>query len=136
VDAINSLMGNSVPSAILTLGELTALRQDGKARIFATFGSARSPQLPDVPTMAELGYPSLQATGTVVMFAPSDTDPAAIERISRAVLQAIEAHDVKSKLIQMNVEPKGSTPQELDAINRAEFTRWEAPAKASGYVGD
>src|SRR5262249_16232769 len=88
-DAMNALLANSVPSTILTLGELTNLHQANKARILATFTTARTADLPDVPTFTELGYPAMQADGAVAMFGPAGLDPALTERISKAVRDAL-----------------------------------------------
>ena len=62
-DAMNALLSNSVPSSILTLGELTNLHQSGKVRILATLTATRTADLPEVPTFTEIGYPQMQAYG-------------------------------------------------------------------------
>jgi tripartite-type tricarboxylate transporter receptor subunit TctC len=133
-DAMNALIGNSVPSAILTLGELTNLHQGGKARILATLTRARTADLPDVPTFTELGYPAMQATGAVAMFGPAGMDPALTERISNAVRDALDDPEIKAKIAKMGMEAKSSTPRELDAYDRSELERWRAVVQASGYV--
>jgi len=133
-DAMNALLSNSVPSTILTLGELTNLHQAGKARILATFTTARTADLPDVPTFTELGYPAMQATGAVAMFGPAAMDPALTERIGRAVRDALADPELRAKIQKMGMEAKSSTPQELDALDRAELERWGKVVKASGYV--
>ena len=133
-DAMNALIGNSVPSAILTLGELTNLHQGGKARILATLTRARTADLPDVPTFTELGYPAMQATGAVAMFGPAGMDPALTERISKAVRDALDDPEIKAKIAKMGMEAKSSTPRELDAYDRSELERWRAVVQASGYV--
>jgi tripartite-type tricarboxylate transporter receptor subunit TctC len=133
-DAMNALIGNSVPSAILTLGELTNLHQGGKARVLATFTRVRTADLPDVPTFTELGYPAMQATGAVAMFGPAGMDPALTERISKAVRDALDDPEIKAKITKMGMEAKSSTPRELDAYDRSELERWRAVVQASGYV--
>ena len=133
-DAMNAILGNSVPSAILTLGELTNLHQGGKARILATFTTVRTTDLPDVPTFAEIGYPAMQATGVVSVFGPAGMKPELVERISTAVRDALNDAEVKAKIAAMGMEAKGSTPQELDAYDRSELERWRDVVKASGYV--
>jgi tripartite-type tricarboxylate transporter receptor subunit TctC len=133
-DAINAVLSNSVPSAILTLGELTNLHQNGKARILATLTTARTTDLPEVPTLTELGYPALQANGVVSVFGPAGMKPELVERISRAVRDAVNDPEVKAKIAVMGMEAKGSTPQELDAYDRSELERWRDVVRASGYV--
>lgn len=133
-DAIGALLGNSVPSAILTLGELTNLHQGNKVRILATFTTARTTDLPQVPTFTEIGYPQMQASGAVAVFGPPGMAPALTERISKAVQGAVADTAVKAKIVSMGMEAKSSTPQELDAYNRAELAKWGDVVKTSGYV--
>ncbi len=133
-DAMNALLSNSVPSTILTLGELTNLHEGGKARILATFTTVRTSELPAVPTFTELGYPAMQASGAVAMFGPAGMDPALTERISKAVRDALDDPELKAKISKMGMEAKSSTPQELAAYDRAELERWGGVVKASSYV--
>ncbi len=133
-DAINALLSNSVPSAILTLGELTNLHQSGKVRVLATLTAARTADLPEVPTFREIGYPQMQSTGAVAIFGPAHMAPALVERIGKAVQDALADPGVKARIRKMGMEAKSSTPQELDAFDRAEFERWDRVVKASGYV--
>jgi tripartite-type tricarboxylate transporter receptor subunit TctC len=133
-DAINAMLGNSVPSAILTLGELTNLHQGGKARVLATFTAARTADLPEVPTFSEMGYPAMRANGVVSVFGPAGMKPELVERLSRAVRDAVADPDVKARIATMGMEAQGSTAQELDAYDRSELERWRDVVKASGYV--
>ncbi len=128
------MLGNSVPSAILTLGELTNLHQGGKARVLATFTAARTSDLPEVPTFAEMGYPAMRANGVVSVFGPAGMKPELVERISRAVRDAVADPEVKARTATMGMEAQGSTAQELDAHDRSEPERWRDVVKASGYV--
>jgi tripartite-type tricarboxylate transporter receptor subunit TctC len=133
-DAMNAILSNSVPSTILTLGELTNLHQSGKARILATFTSERTKDLPDVPTFKELGYPAMQATGVVAMYGPAGMKPEMVERISKAVQDALTDPEVKAKITAMGMEARGSTSQELDKYDRSQLDHWRDIVKASGYI--
>jgi tripartite-type tricarboxylate transporter receptor subunit TctC len=133
-DAINALLSNSVPAAILTLGELTNLHQGGKARVLATLTTSRTADLPEVPTFTEIGFPRMQASGAVAMFGPAGMTPALTERLSKAVQAALADPGVKEKILKMGMEARSSTPQELDILDRSELARWGDAVKASGYV--
>jgi tripartite-type tricarboxylate transporter receptor subunit TctC len=133
-DVMNALLGNSVPSSILTLGELTNLHQSGKVRVLATLTTSRTADLPEVPTFTEIGHPQMQASGVVAMFGPAGMTPALTERLSKAVQAAVADEGVKAKILKMGMEARGSTPQELDDFDRSELARWGSVVKTSGYV--
>jgi tripartite-type tricarboxylate transporter receptor subunit TctC len=133
-DAMGALLSNSVPSSILTLGELTNLHQSGKVRILATLTTSRTADLQEVPTFTEIGYPQMQASGAVAMFGPAGMVPALTERISKAVQNALADSGVKEKILKMGMEARSSSPKDLDAFNRSELTRWGSIVKASGYI--
>ena len=76
----------------------------------------------------------MQATGAVAMFGPADMAPALVERISKAVQDSLADANVKARIQKMGMEAKSSTPQELDAFDRAELERWGRVIKGSGYV--
>jgi Tripartite tricarboxylate transporter family receptor len=133
-DAINALLSSSVPSSILTLGELTNLHQSGKVRVLATLTTSRTADLPDVPTFTEIGHPQMLASGAVAMFGPAGMNPALTERLSKAVQAALSDQGVKAKILKMGIEARSSTPRELDDLDRSELARWGDVVKASGYV--
>ena len=135
-DVATALIGNSVPSAVLGLGELTQLHQSGQIRILATFGKERSPLLPDVPTMSELGYAELQAVGAVAMYGPAGMRDELKERLSEAVRVALADPEVKEKIAKLGIVATGSTPKELDDFGRSELERWRDVAKISGFIAD
>ena len=95
-----------------SLGDIKA----GKLRALATNASRRIPQLPDVPTVRELGYPALEADGWNGFFAPAKTPREVIARLQREIASAVKHPDIAERLAEIGAEPVGSTPAEQDAI--------------------
>jgi tripartite-type tricarboxylate transporter receptor subunit TctC len=88
----------------------------GKIRAIATHASRRIPDLPDVPTVRELGYPSLEADGWNGFFAPAKTPRDVIERLQKEVAAATRHPETARRLRELGAEPSGSSPAEQDAI--------------------
>jgi tripartite-type tricarboxylate transporter receptor subunit TctC len=134
-DTVNALISADIPSAILSLGELGQNHKAGQIRVLATFGTERSPLLPDVPTLTELGYP-LQATGGVAFYGPPGMSSELATSLSREVKAAWEDPVIKERIVEMGITPISSTPQELHDFDVRELERWRDSAKASGFVAD
>lgn len=135
-DNLNALLSNAVPSSILGLGDLRSLYESGKVRVLATFGKERSPLMPEIPTMTELGYPALQATGGIAIYGPGGMPESLQESLSAAVKAALDDPIVKERILAMGIMPTSSKPKELLAADRADLAGWHDSAKASGFVGD
>jgi tripartite-type tricarboxylate transporter receptor subunit TctC len=88
----------------------------GKLRALATNASKRISDLPDVPTVRELGYPTLEADGWNGFFAPAKTPREVIDRLQKEIAAAVRAPDVAKRLMDIGAEPVGSSPAEQDAI--------------------
>jgi len=88
----------------------------GKIKALATNASARIPELPEVPTVRELGYPELEADGWNGFFAPAKTPRPVIERLQRDVAAAVRDPQVAKRLSDIGAQPVGSTPAEQDAM--------------------
>ena len=94
-------------------------------RPLAVANATRLPQLPDVPTFAELGLPSVQAAALVGLVAPARTPAPVIAALHRQVVASINEPAVRQKLVDFGVEPVGSTPEQFAALLASESTRWQ-----------
>jgi tripartite-type tricarboxylate transporter receptor subunit TctC len=96
----------------------------GSLKAIATTASKRIPALPDVPTVRELGYPSMELEGWNGLFAPAKTPKDIIDRLQREVVAAVRHPDVAKRLVELGAEPVGSTPAEQDAILRRQMDQF------------
>ena len=99
-------------------GSMVALVKAGKVKPLAVGGAARSPTLPEVPTMAEAGLPAYQSSGWYGLLAPAGTPRAIIARINRAVVASVNAADTKQHLLNVGGEPASNTPEAFDKFIR------------------
>jgi tripartite-type tricarboxylate transporter receptor subunit TctC len=127
-DLIAGVVKVSVPGLA---GMLPHIRS-GKLRALAITGSHRSPQLPDVPTLAESGYPGYSAYVWLGLLAPKGTPAAIIDLLNREVVAALGTSEVKTYMTNASIEPLGSTPAEFGAYFRAEKDTWARVIQATG----
>lgn len=119
----------------LTFGDPLALLpmvREGRLRALATTGEARSPLLPEVPTMAEIGLPGATSLTWYGLFVAAGTDPAIVERLGAAAGEAIRRPAVSAQIQALGAIPSGNTPAEFGAFQRAEFARWGEVIRAAG----
>lgn len=96
----------------------------GSLKAIATTASKRIPALPDVPTVRELGFASLELEGWNGLFAPAGTPKPVIERLQREVALAVKHPDVAKRLVELGAEPVGSSSAEQDAILRRQMDQF------------
>src|SRR5712691_5710987 len=96
----------------------------GKLRALATNASRRIPELPDVPTVRELGFPLLEADGWNGLFAPAKTPREVIDRLQKETLAAVRHPETAKRLRDIGAEPVGSTPAEQDAILKRQVAQF------------
>ena len=106
--------------------------RSGQMRALAISSAARSPQLPDVPTFTELGFPQIQDYTWVGFFAPAGTPPEIVLKLNDAMNRALRMPDVRERLEQLLFEPIGGTPQQFSDYVRAEVAKWGAVVKQTG----
>ena len=131
-----ALMGGHVSSAIDVMSSLVENHKGGKIRVLAVSSEQRAPQLPDVPTFAEAGYPTITGMGFNALYAPPNTPAAAVAAWNKGLAKVMAQPDVKDKLIAMGFLPVGKPVEELVARNAAAAKRWEPVIKASGFTAD
>jgi tripartite-type tricarboxylate transporter receptor subunit TctC len=107
-----------------TLGTSLPLVQAGKVRALAISGTRRSPELPDVPTMAEIGYPQLITGAWTAILAPKGTPPDVIEKLNAATNKALHSDAVEGTLRKLGSQALGGTPQALADYISAETAKW------------
>jgi tripartite-type tricarboxylate transporter receptor subunit TctC len=130
--AITDLLGGTVSMAIPGTQAMVKHIKDGKLRALATTGVARSPALPDVPTLAESGLAGYSAYVWMGLLAPRGTPPAIVERLQLELKAALATPEVNTFMNQAGMEVIGSTPAEFDAYFREERDRWSRIVKETG----
>jgi tripartite-type tricarboxylate transporter receptor subunit TctC len=110
--------------------------QSGKLIPLASTGAARSPTLPDVPTVAESGYPGFEATNWYAFVAPGKTPVEILDRWNRELVKVLNAPEVREKLLEHGLEPKPGTREELAAYIRKETETWGKVVKAANIKAD
>ncbi|MPS25768.1 MAG: tripartite tricarboxylate transporter substrate binding protein [Alcaligenaceae bacterium] len=106
--------------------------RDGKVRVIGVTSSKRLSLLPDVPTVAEAGYPDYSVYGWYGLLAPAGTPKEIIDRLHDETVKVLGMADVRAKIAADGAEPIGSTPEQFDAYIRSEMERWGVVIKQSG----
>jgi tripartite-type tricarboxylate transporter receptor subunit TctC len=105
--------------------------KSGKVKAIAVTGKERSDELPDVPSMAEAGYPDVDVHLWSGIFAPSATPPAVVAKLQKAFAEAIADPGVSEKLKAMAVNPGGATPAEFSKIIVSDIAKFGEVVKAA-----
>lgn len=110
--------------------------QAGALRPLAVGSLERDPQMPDVPTVAESGYPGFEALQWVGLFAPAGTAKDVIERLNAEVTKALKDPDVVAKLTAQGTSPGGGSPADLRKLIATEIRNWIDIAKATNIKAE
>lgn len=129
--AMQDLLGGQIPAMVAT--PVTALPhvKSGKLRALATTGAARPAMMPDVPTVAESGYPGYEATNWYAYYAPAGTPKDVLARLHKELVDALNAPDVREQLDRQGVEAKPGTSEELTKYMERELATWGRVVKAA-----
>jgi tripartite-type tricarboxylate transporter receptor subunit TctC len=98
----------------------------GSLKALATVSSTRIAALPDVPTVREQGFPTLEVNGWNGLFAPAKTPKEIIDRLQKEVVAALRNPDLAKRLVDLAADPVGSTPAELDALVKGQLNQFRA----------
>ena len=122
--AITDLMAGHVDVGLMQLTDSRQQLEAGTLRALAVLGPKRAPAVPNVPTIVEAGLPDVQGITFNGLFAPKDTPPAVIDKLSTAIRAALEQKEVIAKLGDLGSEARGSTPQEFTKFLADETAKW------------
>lgn len=133
--AINDLMGGHVAFVVNSFADMNEQHQAGRVRIIASVGARRSPLAPEVPTLKESGI-DVAADVAIDAYAPAGVPEDQVKRLNAALVQAMNAPDVRQRMQTYGLFPSPSSPQELAAFQAAELKLWAEPIRASGFKGE
>jgi len=122
--AITDVLGGQLPLVAVNALEVVPHVKAGKMRVLAVMSARRSPILPDVPTIAESGYPGFEAAVWYCVIAPAKTPPEVIAKLTAAVQKSLAAKEVQDRLSAVGGEVSYGAPQELAALIRSERARY------------
>ena len=122
--AITDLLGGHIPMAALSIASGMPHIQGGKVRGLAVTSAARSPALPDVPTVAESGFPGFEANGWLGILVPNGTPPDVIAKLNGEIAKVMQSAEMKKQLLAQGVEARVSTPEQFDAFIKSESAKW------------
>ncbi|CAG9167668.1 hypothetical protein LMG23992_00873 [Cupriavidus laharis] len=104
----------------------------GKVRALAISSPTRWPAAPDVPTMAEAGYPTVTASSWIGLIAPAKTPPAVLAKISAEMDAVLRQPDVRARLIDYGIDPVGGKAEQFQAFIKDESVRWGEVVRKGG----
>jgi tripartite-type tricarboxylate transporter receptor subunit TctC len=133
--AQQDVMGGQVPLLMDTYYASEALLKAGKLKPIALFSPTRPASVPDIPVVAET-VPGVSALSFVGLVAPAGTAMPTVNRISADIAQAVRTKQFAGRLMEMGLDPIGSSPQEFDQRIRADILKWAPVIKATGASAD
>jgi tripartite-type tricarboxylate transporter receptor subunit TctC len=133
---MNDVLGGHVQMAFNGIPSTVPHWRAQRVRVLAVTTPKRSGVLPEVPTLAEAGYPGAEATSWTALVVPAGTPREIIARLHQEVVKAVSAPEIRKRLMNDGAEPVGGTPEELGAYLRRELAKWGEVVKRSGARAD
>ena len=130
--AVTDLLGNQIGIMFDNMPSAIQHVRSGKLVPLAVTTAKRSPELPNVPTIAEAGVPGYEATSWFGMFAPAGTPAPVLAKLNAAIVKVLAQPDVKKKINEQGAEVYSETPEQFAAFIQAESVKWGKVVKESG----
>jgi tripartite-type tricarboxylate transporter receptor subunit TctC len=118
------LLGGQLQFAFVDMAAAAAMVKAGKMRALAVLADQRFPSLPEVPTMAEAGYPGFDVVAWFGMFAPAGTPAPIVNRINHELVAVLDRPELRAKGAELGIDIFGSTPGELAAYVKSQIGLW------------
>ncbi len=134
--AIQDVIGGQLPMMFDTSVVAGPFIQSGKVRALAVTSAKRTPQLPNVPTMAESGVPGYDLVSWQGIFAPAGTPPEILHRLQAEVAKVIKSPEIQERLGKLGMDPSTLTPEQFAAFQVAEIAKWAKVIKSANIKID
>jgi tripartite-type tricarboxylate transporter receptor subunit TctC len=135
-DALRDLLAGRVQFMFATIPSVKAHIDAGALRALAVSSARRSRSLPDVPTVAESGYPGFEAGSWFGFFAPKGTPQEVIDTLNKQVNEIIGAPAAEAAMIKEGADPIGGTPARFAQFVQREFEKWRTVVRESGATAE
>src|SRR5580692_6798987 len=123
-EAVTGVLSGNVTFMFFTVPALLPQVEAGQLRALAIGSAERSPLVPDVPTIAEAGYPGFDVIAWYALFAPRGTPAPVVARLSTEIKKILDQSDIRAELAKLGAEPRYMSPQALTAFVAAESPKW------------
>jgi tripartite-type tricarboxylate transporter receptor subunit TctC len=133
-DALNDLLSGRIQFMFATIPSVRQHIAAGSLRALAVSSAKRSRSLPDVPTVAERGFPGFEAGSWFGFFAPKGTPAEVVATLNKAVNEILVVPTVEAAMIGEGADPVGGTPQQFGQFVQREFDKWRTVVRESGAV--
>jgi tripartite-type tricarboxylate transporter receptor subunit TctC len=133
--ALQDVVAGHIPLMFGDVGQVLELHRAGKVKALAVTTSRRIESMPDVPTMSEAGITGYEANAWQAMVAPAGTPAPIVAKLNKAILDIVNTPETRKHYLDLGIQPKGSTPEELGAYIKSEIVRWGKVVAAAGAAG-
>ena len=134
--AIQDVVGGQIAASVNVLSEPLPFAKEGRIRVLATTGSARSPYLPEAPTMREAGFRDFDIQEYFAVWAPAKTPSAVANALAAQIRDAVATKELQEAYAARAFLPSAVTPRELDAMVRADLAKWAPIVQSTGFSID
>jgi tripartite-type tricarboxylate transporter receptor subunit TctC len=134
--AVEATVAGHTPISFGAMAPAVPLIKHGDLRALAVTGKTRSPTLPDIPTMAEAGFPEVDGATWTAVVAPAGTPKDIIAQLNSLIVAGLAQSDVKDKLAAMAYVPIGNSPEQCTAFFKEEMAKWSKVIKDAGLKAE
>jgi tripartite-type tricarboxylate transporter receptor subunit TctC len=124
--AVTDILGERVDAGVHPIISPLPHIKNGKIRVLAVFGSTRSPLLPDVPSLGELGYPNTEVYTWFGLVGPAKLPVKIVDRLNKDINEILAQPDIKQRFADMGMETVGGTPEQFSKYVRDDIAKWRA----------
>ncbi len=135
-EALKDLLAGRVQIMFATIPSVIAHIRAGTLTAVAVSSAKRSRSMPEVPTVAERGYPGFDASSWFGLFAPKGTPPAIVAELNKATNEYLADKGTEAKMVDEGADPAGGSPEKFAAFVKSEFEKWRAVVRESGASAD
>jgi tripartite-type tricarboxylate transporter receptor subunit TctC len=129
---LTDVIGGRVPIVLSNTGAILPIVREGKLRGLAITALERSPNVPELPTIAESGFPGFEATSWFALMAPGGTPAPIVNKVQRDALAIAQDPAMRAKLAQLGLDVVGSSPADLASIIKFDIAKWSKVIAEAG----